>query len=247
MAFTLNDVKSSKTKQNLRILMYGPPGIGKTTFASMFPAPILLRTEDGAAGLDIQTFDLIKNLKDLSEALHTLRNEKHDFKTLILDSLDWLEPLVWEKVIKDNKIKSIEDLGYGKGYVYALEIWKQIITGVELTRAKGMNIIAISHATTNSYDPPDGQSYVRSELKLNKKAAALWYEWSDIIAYMRPVVNTKTDATTKKTKAVSGGEREVCFNSHPAFVAKSRIPLEESYIVNDIKEYKNIVKEICHD
>ena len=244
MAFSLSDVKSSKTKQNLRILIYGPPGIGKTTFASCFPNPILLRTEDGATGLDVQTFDMIKKLSDLRDALHALREEKHDFKTVILDSLDWLEPLVFAEVCKAQKIKSIEDLGYGKGYVYALDIWKQIITGFELTRAKGMNIIAISHAISTTYDPPDGESYVRNELKVNKKAAALWYEWSDIIGFLRPIVNTKKNKDTQKVKAISGGERELCLDSNPAYVAKSRLPLEGSYIVNNIDEYQNIVKEI---
>jgi hypothetical protein len=245
---SLDNIKSTKTTQNLRILAYGPPGIGKTTFASYFPKPILLQTEDGACGLDLPTFGVIKNLKDLGDATRLLRTEKHDFKTLIIDSLDWMEPLIFEQVCKDHQINSIEDLSYGKGYTYALDIWKQFLEGIERTRAKGMNIVAISHAVSNIYDPPDGESYARSELKLNKKAAALWYEWADCIAYLRPLVKIKKDGKKSSGKAVSAGQRVICFDSsNPAYIAKSRVQVAPYYAIDKLAGYQTVVNDLVGD
>jgi len=53
--------------------------------------------------------------------------EQHDFATVVIDSVDWLEPLVWAKACRDNGWNSIEDAGYGKGYVAALNLWRQYI------------------------------------------------------------------------------------------------------------------------
>ena len=98
-----------------RCLLYGPAGVGKTTFASTAPAPIFIQTEDGADVVGAARFPLSKSYEDVEQAIGTLANEAHDYTTVVVDSLDWLEQLIWKRVCDVHKISSIEDLVYCKG------------------------------------------------------------------------------------------------------------------------------------
>lgn len=104
--FSLGSVVSSKGFPPQKVVIYGVPGVGKTTFAATWPKPILLRTEDGASALDVPTFPKVaSSISDLRDACNALLQEQHDFKTLILDSLDWTEPIVWRDVCRDGQRK----------------------------------------------------------------------------------------------------------------------------------------------
>lgn len=238
--FELAAVTSSKEWRGQKIIIYGVPGIGKTTFAGTFPKPILLRTEDGAAALDIPTFPArVTRMSDFNEVFKAL-NGKHDFKTLIIDSLDWLEPLVFQSVIdehnreKPSDLKnSIEAFGYGKGYVKAKELWQRFFTKLDKLQERGMSIVAIAHAAAVIFEAPDADPYQRYSLKMNKHSAALWMEWADMILFL----NYKTSVIkgeSGKLKGKGHGERVIFTQERPAYQAKSRWPLdEEIFIGND--------------
>lgn len=232
--FDLSAIVSSKGFAPMKIVIYGVPGIGKTTFAGTFPAPILLRTEDGAAALDIPTFPrVMTTLQDFDAAMSALRRE-HPFKTLVIDSLDWLEPLVWDYVCTKNGKENIEDFGYGKGYVKVDDVWRTIQAKLEKLRTlRGMNIVAIAHAVPVTVDPPDSDAYQRYSLKLHKRGAALWMEWAEMILFL----TYKTRVVRKegeKAKASGSGDRVIYTAERPAYQAKSRWPLEhEIFIGND--------------
>lgn len=232
--FDLSSITSSKAFPAQKIIIYGVPGIGKTTFASTFPSPLLLRTEDGASALDIPTFPkVISSLTELDAALKALRGQ-HNFKTLILDSLDWLEPVVWQHVCQKEGKGNIEDFGYGKGYVKVDEVWRIIHAKLDrLREQRGMHIVAIAHAVPTTYDPPDSDSYQRYSLKLQKRGAALWMEWAEMVLFL----NYKAKVVQEeggKAKARGSGERIIYTQERPAYQAKSRWPLDpEIFIGND--------------
>lgn len=237
--FSLDAVSSSKAKEfpPQKIVIYGTPGIGKTTFAATFPKPVLLRTEDGAAALDIPTFPAIpKNLEQVRQALRTLYRGGHQFKTLIVDSLDWLEPLVFDEVCRDGAKEKIEDFGYGKGYANAKEKWRDLLHILETLKNKTkMNVVAVAHAVPVSVDLPDLDPFQRYSMKLNKHGSALWMEWADMILFVNYKANIKRDSEGKSTgKAAGSGERVIFTQERPAYQAKSRWPLdEEIHIGND--------------
>src|SRR5690606_37239112 len=112
------------TQKPPRIIIHGEPGVGKTTFAACAPAPVIIQTEDGLGNLDVEAFPLAASLEDVMGALTALYEEGHSYATLVVDSLDWLEPLIWQRVCRDHNVASIEALGYGKGYVEALGYWR---------------------------------------------------------------------------------------------------------------------------
>src|SRR3954469_22046853 len=97
-------------------VLHGMPGIGKTTLAQNFPAPVFIQTEDGCpSGLEIATFGLCETFAAVVEALRHLGTQPHDYKTVIIDSLDKLEPLILTAVCADRGYASIESPGLRKG------------------------------------------------------------------------------------------------------------------------------------
>lgn len=238
--FSLEAVVSSKaqTMPPLKAVIYGIPGIGKTSFAATFPNPILLRFEDGASALDIPTFPkVLQSLQEFDQAFNALNAGGHGYKTLILDSLDWLEPLVWKYVCHKHGKESIESFGYGKGYIYVDDIWRNIHAKLEKLRCNHkMNIIAIAHAVPITVDLPDLEPYQRYAMKLHKRGTALWTEWADMILFVNYKVHVYKDSDNKnsKGKAAGSGERVIFTQERPAWQAKSRWPLdEEIHIGND--------------
>lgn len=244
MAFDLAAICSSAAEfRPQKVLVYGVQGLGKTTFGTTFESPILLRVEDGAAALDVPTFPkLVETYAELCEAITALHGD-HGFKTLVVDSLDWMEPLVWAQVCARVGKASIEDLGYGKGYVEADAEWRTIMGGFDSLRLnKGMTIVLVAHAEIKRHEPPDGEAYDRYQIKLHKRAWALWQEWADMVLfanYRRRTVKTK-DGGAKgqdKFRAEGSGERCLYTDERPAYLAKNRWGLPHEILVGQDKTW----------
>ena len=133
---SLENIRKKSVVKAPRILAYGPAGIGKSSFGATLENPIFLLTEDGLGTLQVDHFPLAKTWLEIKESLTTLLKEKHTFKSLVLDSADWLEPLIWDHVCKENDWADIGSAAYGKGYTAALEIWREYIA---LTNADSAN------------------------------------------------------------------------------------------------------------
>ena len=228
MAISLSSISKNSLKPP-RIIIHGDPGCGKTTFGAMSSSPIFVQTEDGLGNLDATAFPLAKSFSEVMEALQSLYTEQHEFKTLVVDSLDWLENLVWSQVCTTHKVPSIESLGFGKGYVEALSLWRQFFEGVTALRdTRGMVIIMIAHSQTIKVEDPTLPSYDTKGLKLHKRAAAIAEEFADIILFATTQVSTITEDkgfNNKRTRATSSGERIMHTIGQPSFLAKNRYSL----------------------
>jgi hypothetical protein len=212
-----------------RIIIHGDPGVGKTTFAACAPAPVIIQTEDGLGNLDVTAFPLAKTFEEVLEAIGSLYSEQHEFQTLVVDSLDWLEPLVWNKVCREHKVASIEALGYGKGYVEALTWWRQFYEGITALRdEKGMVVIMTAHSQIVHVEDPSLPAYDSHDLKLHKRASALAEEFADVILYAAVQTNTVTEDSgfnNKRVRATTTGARVMHTVGQPAFLAKNRYSL----------------------
>lgn len=220
-----------------KIVTYGVQGIGKTSFGATFEAPVLLPVEDGAAAIDIDAFPLATSYQQVVDAITALHGE-HDFKTLVVDSLDWLEPLVWEQACAEHGKPSIESFGYGKGYAEADKNWRMIMGGFDSLRAsKGMNIVLLAHSEIKKVEPPETDPFDRYQMRLHKRAFALWQEWSDLnlfLTYKVAVQKSDQGFGSERVRGIGTGDRVIHTTERPAWDAKSRWPLpEEIYIGKD--------------
>ena len=144
----LSSIQSGVTIAPPRCLIYGPPGVGKTTFAAG-PGDkcIFVPTEEGADVVGVDRFPLAQSVADVMSNLDDLINDKHDYKVVTIDSLDWYENLTWAAVCEEHKLGSIEDMGYGKGYVAALAHHRAILGKLTiLRRDKGMACVLLAHS-----------------------------------------------------------------------------------------------------
>lgn len=225
---TLASITSTRqTNRPLRIAVFGPPGIGKTTFASQAPAPIFLCAEDGAAFIEAKQFPKPQSWFDVLDAVDTLKSEEHDFKTLVLDTLDAMESLCWEHVCRTQgggKSRSIEDFGYGRGYQHAVEVWEKFLEKLEYLQTKrGMNVIMLAHAVARDHKDPDADPYKRWELKLHSKSADVIAGWVDAVLFARPEIVTKKEGL--KVRGFDTGERLLHTTSTGAHAGKNRYSL----------------------
>ena len=230
MAFDLKSIRKTKRVRAPKIVIVGQGKIGKTTFAAMAPNAIGILTEDGADAVEANAFPLAGSLPEVYAAVDTLINQDHDFQTLFIDSLDWLEPMIQQHVCTANGWKNIEAPGFGKGYVAAAEEWRNLLSGLEVLRsAKGMGIILIAHDKIKRIEDPLTEGFDSHVLKLHDRAGALVQEWADVIGYAGyRIFTSKTDAGfgNKETKATTTGERILHVEPHPAHCGGNRFGLQ---------------------
>lgn len=217
-----------RTHKPPRILIYGPPKMGKSTFASLAPAPVFIQTEDGLDAIDVPAFPLAQSFGDVLNAIEQLATQEHDRQTVVMDSADWLERLIHNQVCKEQNVKSLESIGYGKGYVFAIDMWRQYIDATNYLRDnKNMVVINIAHSQIKRFENPETDAYDRYQIKMHDKASALLMENSDIILFVNEQVNiTKSqDGFSKRVRAIGEGERVLYTESRPSFVAGNRFSL----------------------
>jgi len=235
------------------ITIYGVSGIGKTTLATSFPDPVVIDIEDGLGEIKVDSFgpDVISSYDDVMSSLSVLATEEHKFKTIVVDSLDWLEPMIWTSVCKENGYKSIESPGYNKGYAEVLPYWREYMDALSYLRGKGMTIIQIAHHKIDKFNNPETDTYDRYVPKLRKEVVGPIIEHSDAVFFANYEVSTvsKSEGFNKnKVRAIGQGDRLLRCQERPSSVAKNRygmpaeLPMDWHAIAEHI-EFFNVKKE----
>jgi hypothetical protein len=227
----LKQVTKGRQPKPRRMLVYGTHGIGKSSYGACAPGAIFIQTEDGLGEIDCARFPLATDLGQVFQALDELHDEEHDYITAVLDSADWLERLIWERVVRDRGVKSIEDIGYGKGYVFATTYWRQVLEKLDrLRNDRGMMIILLAHSKIEKFEDPGGESYDRYSPRLHKHAASIVQEWCDEVLFANYDVKVKkTDEGFGQTRAIGvGGKRVLYTTERPSHLAKNRLGLPDS-------------------
>lgn len=228
----LERIHRGRTPMPPRLLLYGTEGIGKSTWASQAPRPVFVPTEDGLAEIDCERFPLARTYEAFRASLSALLAEQHKFETVAIDSLDWLERLIWDDLCRQSGVTSIEkvDGGFAKGYTHALGWWREVLDLLDRLRTeRGMAVIGIAHAKVERFEDPESSAYDRYTPRLHKHAAALVCEWSDAVLFATRRFRTQTeDAGFGRKRAIAsavgtdGGERILRCVGGPSCVAKNR-------------------------
>ncbi len=192
----LQQVQRGRSHLPPRILVYGTEGVGKSSLAATTPKPIFIQTEDGLGEIDCDKFPLAKSLEDVVAALTELETQQHDYQTVAIDSLDWLERLIWDAVCRRESATTIEKVGggYGKGYTLALDYWRRLIDKLgNLHRDRGMMVFLIAHAKVEKFEDPEAPAYDRYSPRLHKHASAIITEWCDAVLFATKRFTTRTE------------------------------------------------------
>lgn len=226
----LTQIQRGKASKPPRILIYGTEGIGKSTFGAEAPRPIFIQTEDGLDEINCDRFPLATSYEQVSAALQELRTAEHDYESVVIDSLDWLERLVWDSLCQEYGVSSIEkvDGGYARGYTHALKHWREIINHLNALRnQKGMVVVLIAHSKVERFEDPEAASYDRYSPRLHKHAGALVSEWCDAVLFATRRIRTQSEDAGFNRKrniahAVGRDERILRCVGGPSCVAKNR-------------------------
>lgn len=227
--FDLESIIGARAPKPPRIVLHGVQGIGKTTFVSKMPNPVLLPIEDGLGDIVIKAFPQARSFEQVMRALGTLYVNPHDYQTLGVDTLDALQPMIWAETARRYNKASIESWDYGKGFQLASEVWMEFFEGLDALRnERDMSVVLLSHSEVKTYTPPDSDPYDRYQVKLHKLASALVQEWADIVGFAHWEVFTRSkDLGFNKTatRGVGSGNRLLALEERPAWNAKNRYSL----------------------
>lgn len=240
MQITRGKIESAK-----KVVIYGPEGIGKSTFASRFPEPVFIDTEGSTKSMDVARLPKPTSWTLLFEEIRYIMANSQGCNTLIIDTIDWAEQLCILDICSRYNKKSIEDFGYGNGYVYEKEEFGKLLNLLEEVVEHGINVVLTAHAQLRKFEQPDEMgAYDRWELKLGKKTSSqispLVKEWADMVLFANyKTVAVATDDKGKKFKA-QGGKRVMYTTHHPCWDAKNRdglpeeLPFDYSHIAHCI-------------
>lgn len=233
-----------------RILLYGQHGVGKSTWAAKAPNAIFLNCEDGLNDIDCDKTEYLKSFNQVMETLNWMASNDHDYKTIVVDTIDWVEQMIFKDICVSARVESVADIDFGKGFPRAIPKWKMFLEFLEaLRRGKGMAIILLAHARVEKFSNPEGATYDRyaPDLWTNSRgegAGNMIQEWCDevLFAQFRVMTTTEGKGFNQKQVAVGGKEAYLRTKESASCLAKNRIGLPEEMPL-DFNAYMQFVKE----
>lgn len=215
-----------------KVVVYGPEGIGKSTFASRFPDPVFIDTERSTKDMDVARTPDPTSWAMLMDQVDYIRTHPNLCRTLVVDTIDWAEQMCVKHICDLHQKRGIEDFGYGNGYVYTKEEFGRFLNKLSEVVNVGINVVLNAHAQMRKFEQPDEMgAYDRWELKLGKKTTSqtspLVKEWADMVLFANyKTYSVAVDDKGKKRKA-QGGSRVMYTSHHPCWDAKNRYGLPE--------------------
>ena len=190
-----------------KMLLYGDVKQGKSTLAGASPDCLMVPTEDRVSHIDCAKTDVITNYQEMMDVFKYLADGS-SYKTLVVDSLDWMEVLLHAYVCEKKGFKSLTEntdanVNYGKGLkFFAVEAWRDFLFNCDYLReTQKMSIVLVAHSQIEKISPPEVESFDRYAPKLDKNATAVITEWADIIAFLsREIIVRKENVGFNKTK-----------------------------------------------
>jgi len=223
------NITRGPVKTGIKVGIYGTEGVGKTTFAAKFPGAVFIDTEGSTKHMDVARFDPPENLDEVLEQLNYVVGHPDEIGTVVIDTVDWLEKYIFRAVCDEKSLKNIEDMGYGKGYVFAKQKMQGLLELLDLITRRGINVVLVCHSMIRKFELPDEMgSYDRYMLKLNEKnIAPLIKEWVDLLLFVNYKTDIVKDADGRTLKG-KGGQKRIMYANHSAcWDAKNRFGLPD--------------------
>lgn len=245
----LDRVETTRKILPPRIVIHGKGGVGKTTFGASIPNCVLMPVEDGVGALQVATLPQPRSYNDVMSQLEELGERDHQYRALVIDTIDKIEPLIWDHTClqEPGRVKkdSIESWGYGKGYVMADRYWLEFFHTLDGLRAKGLTIVVLSHNETKTVADPELGPFDMVQPKLHRRGCSLLYEWADLVGYLTLERATADvgEGRTVRTSATTGRRLLHCHDTG-AFVAKNRYRLTTSIVIPEHEGFQPLRQAI---
>lgn len=138
-----------------KIVIYGPEGIGKTSFAAQFPDPVFIDTEGSTKDMDVARFEKATSWTMLLEQTKYVISHPDTCKTLVIDTADWAEQLEIESLCAEKRWDGLEGAGYGKGYTYSAERYGAFLNLLSDVTEQGIRVVMTAHAQLRKVELPE--------------------------------------------------------------------------------------------
>jgi hypothetical protein len=218
-----------------KIVVYGVPKIGKSRFAAQAEDVFFLDIEGGLSYLErkvratpkLTEFDAV-----IGWLKHIYDNDNFKAGTIALDSLDWLEKLAQEKLVKAEGAKSIVDprvtaFAYHKGVEMAADDTMKALRWLDaIYKKKGIKAILIAHSEVKSVDLPNQDAYSRYQLKLSKYLSAKTLEWCDLALFADYSFHVTKDGKTSDPKPMFRAGGSAAFMGGGRMLLDKELPLD---------------------
>lgn len=225
-------VKKGPARGPVKVVVHGPPGVGKTTFAAGAKDPLFLCSEDGAG---LHTFDRVPvtSWGAAMDVLDEVIDGEHNYRTLVIDTVDWLEHLLVDHIIttaserEHRRYLTLEDVGggYGKGEKAMNETWRRDLLGrLDLVaNRRKMHVLLLAHSAAVMVKDPSGADYMQWSIKCGKGIAALLREWSEYVLFAD--FDRQVDRKGKVKEEAGGLPRRLYTTAQGGYDAKNRLGL----------------------
>lgn len=219
------NITTGKVPKAQKVVLYGVEGIGKSTFASQFPDPLFIDTEDSTLHMDVKRFDKPTSWEMLKQQVDYVKQNR-PCQTLVIDTMDWAEALGKRHLMAQNKWSDVGN-DYGNKYIALEKEMGNLLNQLSEVIDAGINVVITAHAMLRKKEEPDEMgAFDRYELKLEKKSAGIVKEWADMVLFANYKTTVITDSKTNSKKA-TGGQRMMYTTHRPAWDAKNRIGLAD--------------------
>lgn len=216
-------------------VIFGKPGIGKTTLAACAPKPMFIQSEDGLTSPQlawVPNFGVLDTYERVLEsfAYVATNHATEGWKTVVIDSVDRLMPLIVDFVCRQNGWKKLEDGAYGRGKVTFIDEVRNFMTCcMALRNDVGLGVIILGHCKAGRVSPPDADPYTQYTLAIQEDAARILISDSDMVLFAtHPITTISQDRGfgQKSTRAITQSPR-LYTQERGAHIAKNRYNMPE--------------------
>lgn len=241
MAFSMKDITTGAIPMPRKVIIYGPPKLGKSTLVGSTKGALLIPTEDRVAHIDCAKTPVVHKMEEILEIFDfVLSDSKKTYNRIIIDSLDWLEPILHKHLCKKFGYASItddhnKDTAFQKGLKYvAVEGWKNFLHNCDILRENGIDVIFTAHDQVIVKNPPDNDPFDKFVMKIDKNALSIVEEWADIIGFYDKevfVVKDGNDKSSKGNKATTTNKRVLHLSGrNPAMISGNSFGLGDAVV-----------------
>lgn len=205
-------------------IVYGPPGVGKTTFGAGTHKPLIVDCENGAANMQCDRTPYLADWDAILPWLESLAYNEHPYGTVVIDSIDWLLRRLEERVAGVNgdprnmdKTINRSHGGYGNGkQVLRNYVYQYLLPTLDVIVNRGISVVLLAHVSRRSITTIDGIVMEKSAPEIHPDLMNTMVEWSDFVGAARK----------------EGDARELVLNENAQLLAKNRYGITETVSLN---------------